>query len=117
MKPYLKKTYRWLKRNWKYIVTIIGITVLIILIYGFVNDRDLIEKLRVKASLYKNEKDIAYLEGKRAVIKSNIDHVDEDLVLIDEKIASIKAEAKENIEKIKKMSPEEKLDRFEELGY
>jgi hypothetical protein len=87
------------------------------LIYGFINDRDLIEKLRIKAKLFKAEKDIAYLVGKKAVIEGNIDRVDGDIDLIDQEIDKVRSEIRENVSRIEKLSPDEKLDRFKELGY
>ena len=117
MSTKLKIAINWFKRNWKWVAGITGLIILFILAYTFIKDKKLLEVLQTKIKLYKAEKDIAYLEGKKEVISDNIYKVDEDIDLIDKRIEDIKKETKSNVDRIKELSPDEKLERFEKLGY
>jgi len=114
---WLKRAWRWCKRNWQIIAGALGIVVAAIAAGMFRKDiqRALINKRKVE--VHKNKVKIAKLEGKREIIRRREGEVADEVEAIDKEIKAIDMKIEIDGREIKKMSAKRKLKEFKDLGY
>ena len=113
----LKKAYAWCKRNIRWILAAIGVVIAVVVAIIMRADKKQIEKLLIESKVLKVQRDISYLEGKKAVLAEKEGNVDAEIAKIDTRIAELDAALKAKNGAIDKMSMEDRLAEFKRLGY
>lgn len=113
----LKIALLFIKKNWKAFAWTLVILVGIIILYLFKNSiKDLlIQKKYIEIA--KSNKEKAQLEVRKEIVQAQINHTEEQIKEIDERIGQIDVEIHAARVDISKMTLDEKLGRFDDLGY
>jgi chromosome segregation ATPase len=114
---WLKRAWVWLKKNWKWVAG--GVTILVMAALGVSYKRNLrkSELNRHKIKVLKTEREVARLEGQRDIIRKQESDVEGNISVIDDRIAAKTDEIKNSRNEIDRLTAEEKLKRFKDLGY
>lgn len=114
---FFKKAFSWIKKHWKWIVGSLAILISFILLVYTKQDslKEMIRKS--KLDLSKNKRDIEVLQAKKKVIEARVDHTEEEIVKVDKELESIEKKIVENKKAIRDLTIEEKMKKFDDLGY
>ena len=114
---YLKKFWRWLKRNWKYIASGLGILLVASVGVAYRRNSKKAQVLKHKLNIKRAEREIGRLEGKREMIRKSENAAEADLEIIDAEVKKLDEKITVSREEVDRLSSKEKLEEFKRLGY
>jgi len=114
---WLRRAWQWSKKNWKWLAG--GATVLILAILGASYKKDALKAAlnRNKLKVLEAEREVARLEGQRDYIRKQEGDVSVNIEVLDARIAEKTDEIKAARVEVDRLTAEQKLKRFKDLGY
>jgi peptidoglycan hydrolase CwlO-like protein len=116
-----KSIWQWIKKYWKWVVGGLTFLVLFVLIARAISQG---KQGKLKAEMLKHQvvvltaqREIARLEGQRDIIRKQEATVTTEIDQLDAKIDALDSQIVSSRKEIDRLSAEEKLQRFKELGY
>jgi len=117
MKNALKRAYRWVSSHLVTVISVLSIAAVVLFalfkkkdIYpsgDFEKPNDISEELQ----------EAAHLKGYKEALQEQITEVEVSLKETDENLSKVDQEITQSKDKIDSMDPDQKMDKFEELGY
>jgi peptidoglycan hydrolase CwlO-like protein len=121
LKRVCKSIWQWIKKYWKWVVGGLTLLVLLILIAKAVargsQGKLKAEMLKHQVKILTMQREISRLEGQRDIIRQQASAVTAEIDQLDAKIDALDTQIASSRKEIDRLSAEEKLRRFKELGY
>lgn len=109
--------WNWFKRYWKIILSVLGTIAGFVALVVFRRCKASCQRAETALEIAENEKDIAYDQGQVQAVRERIGRVDEQIDKITGQMEDDTKVLKNQKDKIKAMTAQEKLDKFKRLGY
>ncbi len=113
----LRSITRFFKNNWKWLSITLGIIALILCLYWGINDIRQLNITKKKIDIAKGLKEIASLENKREALQDSKKDTKQEIDGINNRLDAIKKDLIKRKAEIDKLTIEQKMDRFNKLGY
>lgn len=109
----MRRTWAWIQGRWQWLA--LGLTVL----FGglFIRERRLLGRVRDELALARAKKEIARLEGERAVLAESVDRSEAIISRVDSEIYRARLAAVRAHEGGEELRGGELLEAFKELGF
>jgi len=116
-KLFFQKSAEFVKKYWKWIAG--GLAILVAIISVFCTKKDSIKELirLSKLELAKNKKEVEVLEAQKKKIEAQTEVTEEEIQRIDAAIVEVEEKIEKNKKAISSLTLEEKLQKFDDLGY
>ena len=113
----LKNVGMWFKRNWKWFAATVSLLASLFVLFFIKDDLKSLMIQKKRVSIKKKNREIEALKLKKARIEGQIDFTEDQVKEVDDLIASIYKEIDEDVAEIAALTTNEKLEKFDDLGY
>lgn len=117
MKKQIKISWLWVKTNWKYLLSALGILITIISIAYLRNNYSKYSITKKKLELDKAKQEAAKLEGKKEILAQNREKNEEKIKQVEVRIETVTKKIVKRRAEVKAMSLKEQVNAYDDLGY